>query len=237
MSSDIHALSGAYAVDALNDLERAHFERHLAECADCQAEVAGIREASAMLAETSATTAPPALRDSVLSGIKTVRPLPPQAPEGRSGLRARRFPALLAAAAAVVAVGVGTTVTQPWSDDRSDSNLSAAERVIEADDARHQQVKIDGATATLYHSASRDQAALVTEDLPPAPAGKVYELWLMKDGSFVPAGLVTDSGDVEFLLQEETDDATAAGITIEPAGGSTTPTTAPIAMFDMERLT
>ena len=34
--SDIHALVGAYAVDALDDVERAAFERHLAECAACQ---------------------------------------------------------------------------------------------------------------------------------------------------------------------------------------------------------
>ena len=30
-SADIHALSGAYAVDAVDDLERARFERHLQE--------------------------------------------------------------------------------------------------------------------------------------------------------------------------------------------------------------
>ena len=52
--TEIHALSGAYAVDALDDLERAAFERHLAECAECQAEVASLREAAAMIAETMA---------------------------------------------------------------------------------------------------------------------------------------------------------------------------------------
>ena len=39
MSGDIHALSGAYAVDAVDDLERAMFERHLAQCGTCRAEV------------------------------------------------------------------------------------------------------------------------------------------------------------------------------------------------------
>ena len=39
-SADIHALSGAYAVDAVDDIERAEFERHLATCADCREEVA-----------------------------------------------------------------------------------------------------------------------------------------------------------------------------------------------------
>ena len=37
--SDIHALSGAYAVDALDDLERAQFERHLRDCESCSREL------------------------------------------------------------------------------------------------------------------------------------------------------------------------------------------------------
>ena len=37
---DIHALCGAYAVDAVDDLERAAFDRHLADCEACAAEVA-----------------------------------------------------------------------------------------------------------------------------------------------------------------------------------------------------
>jgi anti-sigma factor RsiW len=50
MTSDIHALSGAYAIDALDDIERAQFERHLAECAECRAEVDSLREAAGLLA-------------------------------------------------------------------------------------------------------------------------------------------------------------------------------------------
>ena len=33
---EIHALAGAYAVDALDDLERVRFEAHLAVCAECK---------------------------------------------------------------------------------------------------------------------------------------------------------------------------------------------------------
>ncbi len=39
MTDDIHALSGAYAVDALDELERVQFEQHLAGCSACRAEV------------------------------------------------------------------------------------------------------------------------------------------------------------------------------------------------------
>ena len=56
--SDIHALSGAYAIDALDDIERAQFERHLAECAECRAEVESLREAGGMLAEAVSATPP-----------------------------------------------------------------------------------------------------------------------------------------------------------------------------------
>ena len=40
MTESLHALSGAYVVDALDDDERELFEKHLPGCRDCQAEVA-----------------------------------------------------------------------------------------------------------------------------------------------------------------------------------------------------
>ncbi len=138
--SDIHALVGAYAVDALDDVERAAFERHLAECPACQAEVAGLREAAAMMGGAVAAEPPSGLRDRVLADITTVRPLPPpvnrpeavSTPGGRNRFRPR---ALLAAAAAVIALGAGATaIVQPW-DDTSDTQLTAAERVRAAEDA------------------------------------------------------------------------------------------------------
>jgi len=233
--SDIHALSGAYAVDALDEHERELFEQHLAECGDCRAEVDSLREAAATLTSTAPTAPPPSVRDAVLAGISTVRPLPPVLPAARAR-RTRRLPRLLAAAAAVVAVaGAGVVVTQPWEDDAR--RLSAAERVIEADDARSVTVRLDGASATVYHSASQGRAAIVTEDLPAPPAGKVYELWLQVAGAMVPAGLMPAAGDQERLLDGDASRATAAGITVEPAGGSRRPTSAPIALFEFAKAT
>lgn len=77
MSPDLHHLSGAYAVDALDDAERTSFEQHLAVCADCRAEVAELSATAHSLASLTETTPPPSLRASVLSGIAQVRPLPP----------------------------------------------------------------------------------------------------------------------------------------------------------------
>jgi anti-sigma factor RsiW len=39
MTTDMHALSGAYAAGALPDDERAEFESHIATCSQCEQEV------------------------------------------------------------------------------------------------------------------------------------------------------------------------------------------------------
>jgi anti-sigma-K factor RskA len=237
--NDIHHLTGAYAVDALDEDERARFEAHLTGCPDCRAEVDSLREAAGLLASTTEATPPPTLRDSVLAGISQVRPLPPAAepatgPAPAPSRRRRWFP-LLAAAVLVAAAGVGVAVTDPFGgEDSSQVPLSAVERVLRADDAQSVSVDLgEAGRATLTRSASVGKAVIRTEDMAPAPEGKVYELWLQSPaGEMVPAGLMPDDADAEVVLEGDASRATAAGITVEPDGGSPQPTSAPIALFD-----
>lgn len=230
--SDIHKLSGAHAVDAVDDLERAAFERHLIECDDCRTEVASLRETTALLAETVAVTPPASLRASVLSGIGQVRPLPPiVAPK-----RAAWFP-LLVAASIVAVLGIAAAVWQPWTP-TDNGSLTASEQVLRAPDS--QVVKVDlgkGGRASVTRSASIGKAIIQTEDMVAAPDGMVYELWFERDGEFVPAGLMPTKANQTFVLEGDAAAATAAGITIEPAGGSDAPTDEPIAFFDFSQAT
>ena len=83
----------------------------------CRAEVASLREASAVLADDGDHAPPAGLRDAVLSGITRVRPLPPVTVGGPVHRR-RWFPALVAAVVLAL-VGVGGAVWQPWRDDTS----------------------------------------------------------------------------------------------------------------------
>ncbi|GAA1477220.1 anti-sigma factor [Nocardioides aestuarii] len=241
MSTDIHALVGAYAVDALDDLERAQFERHLAECPACQAEVAGLQEAAGVMGSLATTPPPASLRDSVLAGITTVRPLPPEVPmtsatapahSGRSRFRPRL---LVAAAAAVIVVGGGATaIVQPWQDDSSQVQLSAGDRVRAASDAEtYTQSFPDGSKATLVRSRSQNAAVLTTVDMADAPTGSIYELWLIHDDQMVPAGLM-NGGDHEVLLEGDAASANGFGITVEPDGGSDAPTSDPIVAVEFE---
>lgn len=251
--SDIHALSGAYAVDALDELERVGFERHLAGCATCQAEISSLQEATAAMADDVALSPPPELRASVLEGIKRVRPLPPegvgshradvdvaieeQADEPGDGhggpvIRRRWFPALVAAVVLAL-VGVGATVWQPWQDDTS-TTVTAADRVLADPDAQRVSHNLaGGAKATVVRSPKEHRAVIVTENMPPPPAGKVYQLWLQTpEEDMVSAGLMPAKGST-VLLDGDADDALAVGLSLEPEGGSPQPTEV-VALFPFQ---
>lgn len=249
MSDDIHALSGAYALDALDEHERAQFERHLAGCSTCRAEVDSLREAAAELAVTMEAPPPPALRDRVMRDISRVRPLPPldvpaqvstpdpAVPNTASRPdRPRRDPrrwnrGLLAAAAAVV-IGVGgVTAWRLLEADRPAPTV--AEQVLDASDAsRVSKTFPGGATATIVRSPSLGRAVIVTSKMPAAPQGSVYQLWLQDaSGQMHSAGLMPPVEDQVLLLKGDARSAVGVGISVEPAGGSTQPTSAPIALF------
>lgn len=222
MSIDIHALSGAYAVDALDDIERAQFERHLADCPACRFEVESLREAGALLAETVAEEPPAGLRDKVLADIATVRPLPPVVTAVSRRTARRWFPGLVAAAAVVTALGAGTAIVQPWDDGSSQVQATAVDRIKAAADMEtFSQDFPDGSSATIYRSASLNEAAVVTKGMADAPSGKVYELWLQHDDRMVAAGLMPDGPDNVVELSGDPATADGLGITVETDGGST----------------
>ncbi len=235
--TDIHALVGAYAIDALEDIERAAFERHLAECPTCQSEVTGLREAGAIIGSSVAVEPPAGLRAKVLADIATVRPLPPAVdrPAVAAGGRRRFRPAaLVAAAAAVIALGGVAAVTQPWQDESS-QRVTVADQIRSAEDAETYQETLDGgAEATVIRSESLNRAVLVTSDMPDAPSGSVYELWLLHDGVMVSAGLMPP-GAHEVILEGDPATAQGVGITVEPEGGSEEPTSDPIALIEFQQ--
>lgn len=242
--NDVHALSGAYAVDALDEFERAQFERHLAECAECRHEVDSLREASGLLTEVAPVAPPLALRERLLAEVATVRPLPPLVQEVPR--RSRRFPVLVAAAAAVVAmVGVGgvVAVTQPWEGDSSVTEAGevvvtpkAVTEVLQAPDAETVTRSFeDGAKATVTRSKTLGQAVIITEGMADPGEGLVYELWLQRDGRMKAAGFMPKGPDNVVLLSGDAATAQAVGITVEPEGGSNTPNFESAIVIDFEK--
>ena len=233
--SDVHALVGAYAVDAVDDVERAAFERHLAQCQACRQELASLQEAAATLSTLEPVEPSERLREQVLAGIGSIRPLPP---EVQPAAPRRRFrpAALVAAAAAVVALGAGAVVWQQVTDDTSQApTVSPEERVMNARDAEEYTQSLDGIEVTVVRSRSLNEAVLVTDGMPDPPDGKTYELWLAHEGQgMVPAGLM-GGGAQQVMFHGDPADAIGAGITIEPEGGSEEPTRKPMMSFTFEK--
>lgn len=240
--SDIHALSGAYAVDALDDLERAAFERHLAGCEACGDEVDGLREASSFLSATCSTPAPERLRARVLHEIALTRPLAPLPADSpitplrrRSTHRSRRPLALLVAAAAAVIAVVGgpAVVEQLRSEPTVAPELSASDRVLQAPDAEEFTTPArGGGSVTVVRSPSLNQAVLMTQDLAPVPSGKTLELWLKHDNVYIPAGFLDAGTDHVMLLDGDPASAQGFGLSVEPASGSTEPSDDLVALLD-----
>jgi anti-sigma-K factor RskA len=83
-------------------------------------------------------------------------------------------------------------------------------------------------SGTLFWNA-RQHRYLLMGSFPPAPQGKAYQLWLVTPARKISAGLVYTNSDgsafVVSTISEDSPDATAAGITLEREGGSSTPTT------------
>ena len=110
---EIHTLAGAYALDALTEIERAGFARHLAECSVCATEVAELRRDRGparrrRLGVAAAAVAGPGLPRSRRPGRspRTADPSGPSAartwPAGAAGPRPRSRPAWSRSAAGTV---------------------------------------------------------------------------------------------------------------------------------------
>jgi len=222
MRGDLHVLTGGYALDALSQHEQENFERHLAQCGSCATEVRGLRETAARLALAQALRPPPQLQARVMAATYRTRQLPPlpATPD-----RARRAPRLLiAAAAASVAAALTFGVTHILTHVPAPT-ISAVEQ---APDARLQTMRTSvGGTVTLISSLRLRDAVVTAAGLPPAAADRVYQVWVIGPGGARPAGFVT-AGPV---LAAGIAPGDRIGITVEPAGGTSQPTTKPVVLM------
>ena len=85
-----------------------------------------------------------------------------------------------------------------------------------------------GASARLVMDKRTGRAVLAAHGLPPAPAGKTYQLWYIAEGKPQPGGLFTTDGEGRALLSDRVPEAgrgaSLFAVTLEPAGGVQTPT-------------
>ncbi len=198
---DPHDLTAAYALDALDPDEVEAYERHLSQCEECRLELAGFNETATNLAFASVAPAPPErLRASILEAAATER-------SNVVPLLRRRWVgrglAVAAAVAACIVVGFVVSLSQP----------------------SHPQ-----ATSVIVLMNPDKTAKLTFSSLPAAPAGKTYEAWVIPPTTGVPrpAGTFSGGGSTTVQVHGQVPQNAVLAVTVEPAGGSSHPTTTPI---------
>lgn len=231
-SADIHALTGAYALDAVSGAERMDFERHLAECASCAQEVRELRETASRLALAATATPPPMLKNRVMDQIRTVRQLPPETTV--VPLRRRSFTQRLTTVAAAVffvaAAGLGVVVVQQ-NNQLGDARAQAAlmERILSADDAALLKLdNPDGGTVNVAVSESQDRMLLLSDNLAAPPSGKTYQVWAIVGETPRSMGFLEPSNGDASLEVSDFGGANTVAVTVEPSGGSQEPTLPPV---------
>jgi anti-sigma factor RsiW len=218
MEADLHDLTAAYALDALDPDEAREYEAHLARCERCRDELASLSEAAGALAYATEAPAPPAeFRARILQQAQRERsnvvPLRP------------RWAAPLAATAAVAACAA--IVLGIWAASLH-GKLDRQQRLAAVlADPSATRTSLAGDRGTLVVSRN-GRAVLVVSRLDQAPAGKTYEAWVASGGGPQPAG--TFEGGPEhsaLLLGRNVPQAAKVLVTIEKAGGSDVPTSRP----------
>jgi anti-sigma-K factor RskA len=239
---DLHILTGAYALDAVDGAERDRFEHHLRRCRPCGNEVRGLAETATSLAMAVAMTPPPRLKGRVLAAAAVTRQVPPPVDHRRLRRAARSswVPRLATAVAAVsLAVAVALGIIQASTQHRLDSARAqnqAIAAVLAAPDARIvTRATSAGGTASVVVSRAERKIVFTSAGLPPLAGGKVYELWLIGPPRVRPAGLLPppSAGKTAPVLASGLVAGDKVGMTIEPAGGTSLPTTTPILLVPL----
>jgi anti-sigma-K factor RskA len=237
---DLHSLSGAYALDALEPgAERDRFTRHLSRCQSCAGEVRGFREVATAMAFAAAAEPPPGLRDQVLAAAARTRQVPPEVTTHARTRRARsRAPwvpwlsGVVAAAsiAAAVIFGLAQAHTQDELNQVRAQNQAISLLLSSPQVTLLSKSTTKGGVATVVLAAARHQLVVVTSGLPALPSGQVYQLWLIGKTTTTSAGLLppAQAGKTSPVLASGVVKGDTLGLTVEPAGGSAQPTTTPI---------
>jgi len=239
-----HTLAGAYALDAIDGPDRARFERHLARCPACTAELRELREATARLAGAAAADPPADLIEHVVAAAARTRQLPPAAarpPARRPGPgRLRRAAPRWVAAGLAAAVLVGAAAVGLAAADHHLSSVRQGDHaiavVLNAPDAVLLTARVTaGGKATVVMSR-RDRALVFTTDgLPPLRAGRCYQLWLMGSAGDRPVGVLPapDHGMTSPVIATGLAAGDWVALTVEPVGRPPGSATAPILMLNL----
>lgn len=231
----IRDLLPGYSLGILDEEERNGVREHLAVCAACRAELASFREVAGRLA----AAAPPrdlpaglearimrAVRDKS-AGDDGTGPWGPARQPARQPARRRGWPwPALTGIAAAVALVLGAGNLLQWSGVLAPTARGAPPRLSTA--VLSGTSNAPEAYGTIVLDPKDNKGVLAVNGLPALDPGRQYQLWLIRDGQRRSAGVFSPDaeGYGALLLTVPVDfrDFQSFGVSIEPRGGSPSPT-------------
>jgi anti-sigma-K factor RskA len=241
-----------YALGALTAEETRAFEAALRGSPELEQELAEYREVAGLLALDAAQAPAPDVRRRVMERVRDPMAGPgvPRAGVRPTAPRRSVTPALVAmglAASILLAAGFYLKVQElELRLARADSASTAlgrrlAEREATLDAILEPGVQLTTLTTTgaeppivqVFWNRATHKVTLHSFRLPPAPSGRVYQLWLMRRGANPIASRLFDTEVDGHGLAENIDvpagePIVGFAVSVEPAGGSEQPTTTPI---------
>ena len=222
--SEIRHILPAYAIGAVDPEDQAIVETHVAQCADCRAELATYRA----LADDLLYAIPPyEAPQKIEKRLQQVVHSPQRAqPAGR-----RQWARSLALAAAVLIFLLSNAFWAYQTRTLSEELRVQATALAVLAEAPKVTLRGDAAPearGVLYLRPEANVALLRIYNLPPLPPDRAYQVWLIYDGHRDTGALfqVHQGDEIVVLIRAPRPLAEydAIGITVEPAGGSPGPT-------------
>ena len=218
-------LLAAYVLDATDGDEAAAVRQHLETCAECRDTARRLGSAVESLALSApAVSPPPALRARLLAAAMSESPPPRTETPAHDHVLAlpqrRIWPRLAAVAMAAAVVGLAG-----W-------NITLQRQLGE----QHQvsasfHSSATAASGSLVYLPQQTVTLVSLQNLPARTDGRVYELWVLPTATAAPqpAGTFVPDSDGAKVLVVPGDLSSDHGmaVSVEPAGGSPAPTTAP----------
>ncbi|MBV8066854.1 MAG: anti-sigma factor [Candidatus Eremiobacteraeota bacterium] len=217
----------AYALGALPPAEAAAIKEHLQTCALCREEYAYLRPAVTAVAYSAeactdagsgAVAVSPLLKSRIMKRVRS---------EAASREAARRIWPAYALAAACVAIAIVTGLTDLSLNRQNDAQRQTIADLAAPDARRH----FFAGGEVVTHGG---RIYIAMRNLPALPAGRVFQAWTLARGATRVAPSSTfapGSGGVAVVaLPEAATNIAAVAVSVEPYGGSSQPTTKPIAV-------
>lgn len=227
---ELKSLIAPYLLGAVDDDEKRALDAHLRSCEECDRTAKDLAPGTVLLAdEVRPVDLPAGLAERIVEAARAGGAPAYREGQDARGLRHRLFRRWVAVGiAAGLALLVGlTAVTVGLLQTRS--RLEDSRQALAAVVGNRGGIELSGRGVAARVVQTGHGALFVAAGLDQPPAGKDYELWLIKNGKPASAGVFESEGNVTIVpVTGSPGAAEGAAVTVEPDGGSKQPTTRPI---------